>query len=335
MEQLKSKKFKLPILYFITDREEIKDIPIGIPFIYGDEEYKEDIIRILEYEILYQKAISTGLPFDFKKILKDEGYDLRYDLGGFETVYMDIQTEDNITLLSDLDCDLQPFSRSSIPFKEYVKDGTAQLDIQKIKDLKNFPIWLEDIEKAVNTNIHNFITFNSNMYNKKLEGMYGGIEFNSPKRNLLSYDISVSIPNSIGTSFLILAKWMGETFYADIIITGRHTIFIPYEELHKLNIEEIYATHGNSQESAEYRKLITSSDKQYATCIAFGDFHSICQSWGVGKHINSDEGKKLCKWNIDKLISFNKDSNEHITGFAEWFSPKETIIIKDWMKYLK
>jgi len=80
------------------------------------------------------------------------------------------------------------------------------------------------------------------MYNKKLEGVYGGMELSSSKRNLISYDISASIPNSIGTAFMILSKWMGETFYADIIITGKHTLFIPYEELHTLDIKEVYAT---------------------------------------------------------------------------------------------
>lgn len=74
MELLTSKRFKLPVLYFITDREEIKKVPVGVPFIFGDENIKPQIIQILEFEILYQKALSTGLPFDFKKILLDAGY---------------------------------------------------------------------------------------------------------------------------------------------------------------------------------------------------------------------------------------------------------------------
>ncbi len=331
MELLKSEKFKLPTLYFITDREEIENIPIGIPFIYGDEKHKEYIIRVLEYEILYQKAKSTGLPFDFRKILEDEGYDLNDQYGGFVTAYMDVKTDDHALTT---DSELQPFIKDSTPFSEYVKDGTAYIDIQKIKDLKHFPIWLETIEKSVDTNIHHFSIFNPNMYNKKLEGVYGGLEFTSPKRNLLSYDISASIPNSIGTTFMTLAKWMGETFYADIIITGRHTLFVPYEELHNLDIEKVYSTHGNGQECQEYRKLITSSDKEYGTCIAFGDFHSISESWGGIGRISRKDGKKLCKWKINKLISFNKDSNTEITGFAEWFSPDHTEIIKNWTKYL-
>jgi len=331
MEQLKSNKFKLPILYFITNRSEIKDIPIGIPFIYGDEENKEYIIRILEYEILYKKALSTGLPFNFRKILEDEGYDIRYDLGGFTTMYMDVRTDDNLSL----DYELTPLIKDSIPFKEYIKDGTAYLDIQKIKDLHIIPKCFNDIEKSISTNIHDFIIFNPNMYNKKLEGMYGGIELTSPKRNLISYDISWSIPNSIGTTFMIFAKWMSETFYADIIITGRHTLFVPYEQLHTFDIKEVYSTHGNGQECQEYRELITNSEKEYNVCVAFGDFHSISQSWGGANNISKEDGKILCKWKIDELISFNTDSNTEITGFAEWFSPNKTTIVQDWVKYLK
>ena len=74
MELLTSKRFKLPVLYFITDRKEIKDIPIGVPFLYGNEKDKAYFIQLLEWEVLYQRAIKTGLPFNWDKILKDNGY---------------------------------------------------------------------------------------------------------------------------------------------------------------------------------------------------------------------------------------------------------------------
>lgn len=46
MKLLQSKKFKLPTVYFITDREDIKKLPIGVPFIYGDKSIKESLIRL-------------------------------------------------------------------------------------------------------------------------------------------------------------------------------------------------------------------------------------------------------------------------------------------------
>ena len=51
MELLTSKKFKLPTLYFLTNREEIKELPIGIPFIMGNETDKAYFIQLyLDWE---------------------------------------------------------------------------------------------------------------------------------------------------------------------------------------------------------------------------------------------------------------------------------------------
>lgn len=337
MKLLKSKKFKLPTLYFITDRKEIKDIPIGVPFIYGNEKDKEYLVRLLEYEVLYQRALATGLPFNFKQILLEAGFeDITFDHCG--SMYMDYITEDYNYDIIDNDIDtLDDLNIDSTYFQEYIKDSTAYVNITKLKDLNVFPTWFTDnLEKAVETNIHNFAVFNNNMYNKKLEGMYGALELTSPNKNLIIKDISYSIPKSIATSILVLIKWMSETFYADIIFTGKDSIFIPYEELGNLNVDEIYEKYGQSQECKNFRKIITSDVKHYRTAIVFGDYHSVCDSWHVSeKIINPKDGKKLCQWTIDKLISFHTTSNEDLAGYSEWFDPKEIEIVKDWVEYLK
>jgi hypothetical protein len=54
-------------LYFLTNREEIKELPIGIPFIMGNETDKAYFIQLLEWEVLYQRAIQSGLPFNWEK----------------------------------------------------------------------------------------------------------------------------------------------------------------------------------------------------------------------------------------------------------------------------
>ena len=74
MELLRSSKFELPVLYFIKDREEIKNIPIGVPFIYGNRKDKGRIIRMLEYEIIWKAAIKSGFPFNFRKLLPEDGF---------------------------------------------------------------------------------------------------------------------------------------------------------------------------------------------------------------------------------------------------------------------
>ena len=172
MELLTSKKFKLPVLYFITDRVEIKDIPIGIPFIMGNASDKKYFIQLLEWEVLYQRAIQTGLPFNWRKILEDNGYKPVYGPQG-HPVFFDYKESD--TNYDEIVADIYNLSlikEDNGDFAMYINDCTAVIDTNKLKYLKVFPVWLDKIEKAIETNIHNFAIYNPNMYNKKLEGMY-------------------------------------------------------------------------------------------------------------------------------------------------------------------
>jgi len=338
MELLTSSKFKLPYLFFITDREEIKELPLGVPFIYGDESIKSDIIRILEYEILYQKAISTGLPFDFRQILLDEGYtglqDCHYEL----PAYMDCISDDNIDedILGD-DYDLgKSIKEDPTLFNTFIRDSAVYVNIQKIKELNVFPLWFDKLENAIETNIHNFAVFNDYMYNKKLDGMYGGVELSSPNRNLIIIDISGSIPKAVSSTCLTLSKSLAETFYADLLITGTISTLYPYENLHELNVQTIYNENGMDNDQIYFKKLVTSEKRTYKTCIAFGDNHHPGSNyWKNAVSISDEDGKKMCLWEIDKLISFHTEGTKHIAGYARWFDPKEIEKIDNWCKYLK
>jgi len=335
MELLKSKKFKLPTLYYISDREKVKDIPVGVPFIFGEERNKEYVIRLLEYEILYQKAVSSGLPFNFRMILEDEGYDDMKAFGYDHPVFMDYGTEggdydiDTIEV-EDITMDIGEESM----FKEYVKDSAAYLDVTKLKDLNVFPIWLDAIETAVHTNIHNFAVYNNNMYNKKLGGMYGSLELTSPDRNLIIIDISGSIPKGVSSTCLALAKNLAETFYADLLITGSISTLYQYENLHELDITTIYEVNGMNNDQIHFKKLLTETKRHYRTAIVFGDNDHPGWNWSGAKTISDKEGKKLCQWEIDKLISFHTGGVKHLAGYSRWFSPEETTRIDNWVKYL-
>lgn len=331
MKLLTSKKMNLPKVFFITDREEIKDIPIGIPFLYGDKNSEPYLVRILEYEVIYAQAVSTGYPFNFRLLLKEAGFKQITKFDWQNTTYMDYNTEGayersaNVTSSNILD---------NKSFKKYVEDSTVYVDVSKLKDLHIFPTWMANIEDAVSTNIHNFAVFNSNMYNKKLEGMYGGLELTPPNRNLINMDWSSSIPKAVATTTATLAKYMAETFYCDLLITAHSTILVPYEEIHNMDMEDLYNRYNGNQECVQYRKLITEEAKHYKTCIIFGDNHSVCGSWGDQKSISKEDGKKLCNWKIDKLICFHTTSDRLIPGYADWFSPKDIEHTKDWLKYL-
>jgi len=336
MKLLKSKNnIELPKLFLIRDREEIKNLPLGIPFFLStDEDIEDYLIRLLEFEVLYNNCIKTGYPFNFKKILENNGFKDIENFSWQRTVYMDYVTEDMLD--DNYDKELEKFNcYRSGEFKRYVKDGTCYIHLDKIKELNVFPIWLDKIEKAISTNIHNFSAFNPNMYNKKLEGMYGNIELTPPSRNLIVSDISASIPKAIGTMQVTMAKFMSETFYCDLLITGKKTKFIPYEEVYSMDMQAIYDECGNSQECVEFRKIITDEVRDYKTCIIFGDNHSVCDGWGGEKRISKERGKELCKWKIHKMIAFHTTEYGVMPGFGDWFDPEVVEYVDKWVTYLK
>lgn len=327
MKLLESKKLKLPKVFFITDREEIKELPIGIPYIFGDKKIENQLIRLLEYETLYQAALKSGFPFDFKKILEDNGYK-------DTTTYWYSKP-----LKVEISGDANHLDNVSYTLSDFVKDNAAYVNIEKLKELKVFPLWLDKIEEAISTNIHNFAVFNSNMYNKKLEGMYGGMELKSPSRNLIIIDISGSIPKAVSSTTLTLAKQLSESFYADLLITGSKSTLYKYEELYLLNIETIYKENGMDNDQTYFKNLLSSEEKEYKTVIAFGDNHSPGQKWSnsYNKHtqnITKKEGQALCKWKVDKIISFHTNNSKELVGYAEWFTPKKIEHIENWIKYL-
>lgn len=333
MKILKSKKIKIPEVFFITDRSEIKELPIGVPFILGRKRDEEYLVRILEYEVLYQQAIKSGYPFNFKQILKDNGFLDVQDFGYGDSVYMEFTTEG---LPEEIEfADLSTLRAQGGVFKEFIKDSAVYVDITKLKELNVFPVWLDKIEDAVYQNIHNFATFNPNMYNKKLEGMYGGIELAAPNRNLIIIDISGSIPRGVSSTCLALAKNLSETFYADLMITGSITSMYPYENLHELNIDTIYDENGMNNDQAYYKQLISSEEKHYQTCICFGDNDEPGHDWTrADKTISNEDGKKLNKWKINKVISFHTRGTDYLAGYCRWFTPDSEERIADWVKYL-
>jgi len=339
MKLLTSKKFKLPTLYFITDREDIKKLPIGVPFIYGDEHLEPQIIQILEFEILYEKARSSGLPFNFKRILFDAGYRDLQDFWWNHTVYIDYATEEGSE--SSYFTQDKVIGKDKSLFRQFIRDSAVYVDIRKIKNLNIFPLWLDKIEDAIRTNIHNFAVYNVNMYNKKLEGMYGALELVAPDRNLIIIDISGSIPKAVSSTCLALSKSLAETFYADLLITGSKSTLYAYENLQKLNVDTIYSENEMDNDQVYFMKLLTSDIKSYKTAIVFGDNHHPGSKWNNlynkgTRNISDADGKKMCKWKIDKVISFHTKSNEIIAGYARWFDVEKRNVehIKDWVKYL-
>ena len=338
MKILQSKKFKLPTLYLVWNRSEIKELPIGIPFIYAEKNLEESLIKFLEYELLFNAAVATGYPFNFKEILLENGYTNLEYFWYNNTTKLHYVTE---SLISKFEEEIEECAGTTTPilFKEFLRDCTVYVDVKILKELNVFPTWLNDIEKAIEINIHNFSVFNNNMYNKKLEGMYGALELSSPKKNLIIIDISGSIPKAASRTCLLLSKTLAETFYADLMITGSKTTLYDYNDIHKLDVTSIYEENGMDNDQVYFKNLLTKSEKVYETAIVFGDNDSPCNNWyntfnSSTKQISEADGKKLCKWKVNKLISLHTTSNTETAAYGTWFSPTETQHIKDWCKFL-
>jgi hypothetical protein len=335
MKLLRSKHVTLPTLYFISDREKIPEIPPGVPFIYGEPREEKYIVQLLTYEVLFEAALRSGIPFKFKDILKDAGLNPK-EYAYSHNTYINFPSKEGefeVEIEGGTCVSLEDFDKETKIFREFIQDAAVYVDRQKLKDLKIFPVWLASVEDAITTNIQNFATFNPNMYNKKLGGMYGSVEFTPPGRNLIIIDISSSIPRGVSGTCLALAKNLAESFYADVLITGSHSTLYPYEEIHTLNIETIYEQNGMSNEQADFKRLL-SEPKVYDSAIVFGDNDH--PGWGFDGNasLSDEEGQKICKWEINTLISLHTHDTTHLAGYSRWFSPKKTERIADWVKYL-
>lgn len=333
MKLLKSTRLEIPKLFFVSDKAELAELPLGVPFILGEPGLENYLIRILEYEILYQAALKSGYKFNFKKILKEQGYDDLIDFGYGNTVYMDYTTDGYID--EDFDIrELEILSKDSTNvLKEFIKDSSVYVDIQKIKNLNIFPVWLEKIEDAISTNLHNFATFNDQMYNKKLKGMYGSLEMSAPARNLIVIDISGSIPRGVTATTLTLSKNLAESFFADILVTGSYSTLYTYEELEGVSVNDMYQN-GTGNEQKQFKALLSGERRVYNTVIGFGDNHSPCEGWGGSGGISRKQGKKLCTWEVNKMISFHTTSNFHLAGYLDWFNCEDVENVSDWVQYL-
>ena len=151
--------------------------------------------------------------------------------------------------------------------------------------------------------------------------------------------ISGSIPKAVSSTCLTLAKNLSESFYADLLITGSKSTLYNYEELYKLDVQKVYTENEMDNDQVWFKKLVSSSEKVYKTAIVFGDNHSPSYPWKNSfnkntREISREGGKKLCKWKVEKLISFHTSSHKETAGYADWFSPNEVEKIKDWVTYL-
>lgn len=310
IQQITSKKVELPVIFLVENEEDFKQLPKGLPYIIGNQSELPFITIFLEFQVLYRSCMKTLIPVKWLECLSKIGYGnniRKYELksggvygAGDNGQYL-IKTEDFVT-------------------DQYL------VDFDKLSELKVLPVWLEDLKASIETNIIDEVMFDPTGFNKQLGMNIGSAGLKHNLKNLLILDISSSMPKSVVLTITNLAKLMSKKFYADVILTGRRSYLIDYEEVPNTDIVGAVSSYGGGNEGDMYKEIVKQS-KEYGTVISFGD--NDCP--GIKK------GDKNMNFKVHTLYSLHTEGNRtsNITGYARGFDPVETFVVKDWISTIQ
>ena len=310
IQQITSKKVELPVIFLVENEEDFKQLPKGLPYIIGNQSELPFITIFLEFQVLYRSCMKTLIPVKWLECLSKIGYGnniRKYELksGG---VY---GAGDN--------------GRYLLKEEDFITDQYL-VDFDKLSELKILPVWLEDLKASIETNIIDEVMFDPTGFNKQLGMNIGSAGLKHNLKNLLILDISSSMPKSVVLTITNLAKLMSKKFYADVILTGRRSYLIDYEEVPNTDIVGAISAYGGGNEGDMYKEIVKQS-KEYGTVISFGD--NDCPS--------IEKGDKNMNFKVHTLYSLHTEGNRtsNITGYARGFDPVETFVVKDWISTIQ
>lgn len=312
IQKIVSKRLELPPIFLVENEEDFKTLPKGLPYIIGKKEELGFITLFLEYQVLIRSCLKTGLPIIWENCLKRLGYTNKlkeYSLhsgGTFEGA--------------------DGSSGNVVTMDEFVQDQYL-VNFDALTELRILPKWLDDLRSSVECNIIDEVTFDPTAFNKQLGLNVGAGAVKTNMKNLLILDVSGSMPRAVVKTITNLAKLMSKKFFADIMLTSGKTILIDYEKVPESDIIKLAADSGNNNEGAMYRAIVK-QNKDYNTVISFGDNDN------PGSY---SPGEAVCNFKVQTLYSLHTEGNStsNVTGYARWFKPKETHIVKDWITTIK
>jgi len=304
IQQIKSRKLELPKIWLIENEEDYKQLPRGLPFVIGSKKDLPFITLFLEFQVLYKSCLKTNIPIKWLECLSRLGY----------------KQNRTYQLHSGGNYDFGSAGNYPLAIDDFVTDNYF-VNFDKLSELKIFPVWLEDLKTAIETNIIDEVIFDPTAFNKQLGMNIGAAGLKHNLKNLLILDISSSMPRSVVMTITNLAKLMSKKFYADVILTGRQSIFIDYEKVQDADIPELTKKHGGGNEGVMFRAIVKES-KQYNTVISFGD-----------NDCPGDIPENECNFKVETLYSLHTEGNstKNITGYSRCFKPKTKHIIQDWI----
>jgi len=331
---IQSPRLKIPIVYLIESYNDLKSLPIGIPFIRASITEYDRCVQMMEWEVLWKSCKESKLPFNWEKILREQGYN-PWKFGVASSSSGDLFTSDADLGTSEFDEESGDFHKGYSDCDKFLRDISYKVEIDVLKELKLLPTWLDEIELAIKENITNTIVYNPSLYTKKLDLPLGGIEYAPSIKNVIIIDISGSIPRGVSMTMLALAKTLAEQFYADIVITGSKSTLYDYDKLDTLNIETIYEENGMDNDQTYFKHLVM-EPRKYKTALIFGDEHQPGYPWSNNfnkktKKISQDDGKVICKWEINDIMSFHTTQHTNIAGYGRWFNTEKITHIDNWV----
>ena len=310
IQKIVSKKVELPPIFLIENEEDFKQLPKGLPYVIGNQSELEFITLFLEYQVLLRSCNKTGIPVKWLDCLKRIGYGTNLK---------------QYTLKSGGVYGAGDNGNYAIKIEDFIEDQYL-VDFDKLSDLKILPVWLEDLKASIETNIIDEVMFDPTAFNKQLQMNIGGAGVKHNLKNLLILDISLSMPKGVVLTITNLAKLMSKKFYADVILTGRKSYLIDYEDVPNTDIVGAVSSYGGGNEGTMYKEILK-QNKEYSTVISFGD--DDCP--GIYK------GDKDVNFKVHTLYSLHTEGNRtnNITGYAQGFDAKETHIVKDWINTIQ
>ena len=309
LQKITSKRVELPTIFLVENEDDFNQLPRGLPYIVGTQKELGFIRVFLEFQVLYRSCMKTKLSINWLKCLEKLGYkNVRtYNLSSGGT-FTGGNPEDN----------------AQIPIDSFIEDQYL-VNFDKLTELKVLPTWLDDLRASIETNIIDEVTFDPSSFNKQLGLNIGGATLKHNKKNLLILDVSGSIPDGVVKTITGLAKLMSKKFYADVMVTGGQTYLIEYDDVPNSDFVALAAKAGRNNEGEMYRKIVKEK-RDYNTVISFGDDDN------PGAFDRSTE----CNFTVETLFSLHTKGQHtnNITGYARWFKPRTTHIVKDWISTL-
>ena len=309
IQKIVSKRIELPPIWLVENEEDWNALPKGLPRILAPVAELDFIRTFLEFQALLKSCMKTGIPVKWLDCLKKIGYGnttRKYQLssGG---VY---GQGDN--------------SEYPLKIDDFLEDQYL-VNFDKLTELKILPVWLEDLRASIETNIIDEVIFDPTGFNKQLGMNVGNAALKHNLKNLLILDISSSMPRGVVITITNLAKLMSKKFFADVILTGRQSYLIDYDDVQNADIPALTKKHGGGNEGEMYKEIIK-QHKEYNTVISFGD--NDCP--GVYK------GDKNCNFKVNTLYSLHTEkSSNNITGYAQCFDPKTVHTVKGWIETIE